>query len=111
VRIRLVAAGYLLLADPADPGGAAVLAEALTQPASRIRKTAVELVASLGANGGIYLDVIKQRMEVEEEPEIRALIVQVVDNLAVTPGPAAVEVSPGANARGAAADVVPPAAG
>jgi HEAT repeat protein len=108
VRIRLVAAGYLLLANPADPRGAAVLAEALTQPATRIRKTAVELVASLGPKGGVYLDVIKQRMEVEEEPEIRALIVQVVENLTVTEVPAAVEVSAG---EPVSADVVPPVVG
>jgi HEAT repeat protein len=81
VRVRLVAAGYLLRANPADPRGTAVLTEALSHATSRIRKTAVELVASLGPQGAIFRDVMQRRMKEEEEPEIRDLIGQLVEGL------------------------------
>src|SRR5262249_10536452 len=48
VRIRLQAASLLLAENPADPQAGAILVEALSQPAVRLRKTALEVVASLG---------------------------------------------------------------
>src|SRR5262249_8724689 len=56
LRARLIAAGSLLTADPGDARAAGVVAEALADPAPRVRNAALGLVESLGAAGAGFLE-------------------------------------------------------
>ena len=47
-RVRLIAAGSLLSAEPDDADAGAVLVEALGDPALRVREAALDLFESLG---------------------------------------------------------------
>jgi hypothetical protein len=49
-RVRLIAASKLLAADSSNSNAVAVLADALEDPAPRVREAARELVESLGAS-------------------------------------------------------------
>jgi HEAT repeat protein len=91
--IRLVAASFVLSADPADPRAGTVLVEALAEPTAKHRKTAVEVVDALGPRGGLFLEAVKQRIDVEEDAEVRALLTQVLERLRPRNEPAPVEVT------------------
>ena len=81
LRIRLIAAGSLLAADSGDAKAGAVLVEALSDPSPRLRKAALELVESLGAGGGAFLEDLKKREELEVEPELRDVVARLIERL------------------------------
>jgi HEAT repeat protein len=74
VRIRLIAAGSLLSAEPGNARAGAALAEALGDPAPRVRKAALELVESLGSGAAAFLEVLKKRSGLEEDADLRAIL-------------------------------------
>jgi HEAT repeat protein len=80
-RIRLQAAGWLLRENPDHPAAGQVLREALAQSALGYRKTAVEVIESLGSHATLFLEVCRERVLVEVEPEVRIALVQLVDRL------------------------------
>jgi HEAT repeat protein len=81
-RIRLEAAGWLLVENAAHPAAGEVLRQALADPAARHRKTALEVIESLGPGASVFLEACRERVAVEVEPEVRAALVQVVERLA-----------------------------
>jgi HEAT repeat protein len=86
LRARLIAASCLLAADPAHARASAVVAEALGDPAPRVRKAALELVESLGAGGETFVEGLKQRGGLEEEPEVRATLARLLGRQAAPAG-------------------------
>jgi HEAT repeat protein len=80
-RIRLIAASFLLVHDATHSRAAVVVGEALVDPVLRLRKAALELVASLGGRGVTWLDVLQQRARVEEDAALRQLLVELLANL------------------------------
>jgi HEAT repeat protein len=85
LRIRLVAANFLLVENPAEPRAGAVLVEALAEPAAGLRKRAMEAVESLGPQAADFLKVYQERLEVEVEPETRGQLVEMVERLTLQP--------------------------
>jgi hypothetical protein len=81
LRIRLIAAGAILAVAPEDPIPSAVLMEALAAAASGIRRAALELVESLGTGGAIFLEILKERAGLEEEPELREMLAVLIDQI------------------------------
>jgi HEAT repeat protein len=81
VRIRLIAASSLLAADPGDARAGAVLVEALSDPALRIRKVALNLVESLGTDGAAFLAGLKMRDGLEREGELREILARLIERL------------------------------
>jgi HEAT repeat protein len=77
-RVRLVAAGAVLAAEPADPAAAAVVTAALADPALRLRKLGLDVVASLGEGGVGYLAPLRQRLDDETDPDLRAAVAGLV---------------------------------
>jgi hypothetical protein len=69
------------------------------------------MVVSLGPGGAVLLDVVKQRLEAEEEPEIRALIAQLVGNFAENGPPAPAGAAPAEPVIADPAGAGPPLAG
>jgi HEAT repeat protein len=96
LRIRLLAASLLLVEDPADPRAGAILVEALSEPAAGQRKRALEVVSALGPRAAAFLNEVRQRVEVEIEPEVRDLLLQTVAgfDLAAGDGAAAPTLAP-----------------
>ena len=87
-RVRLIAAGYLLEADPADADAAAGLVTLLDDPSPRLRRTVVELVDSLGPRAAPFLEALKQRAGAEVDPELSGQLEEVIERLeAVSPAP------------------------
>jgi HEAT repeat protein len=80
-RVRLIAAGRLLPADPAHASAGAVLVEALADPALRVRKAALELVESLGTGGAGFLEALQQRNGLEEDPDLRKALARLIERL------------------------------
>jgi HEAT repeat protein len=80
-RVRLIAAGSLLSAGPGNIPASAVVAEALADPAPRVRKTALELVESLGTDGAGFLEALKDRDGLEAEAELRDFVARLIDRL------------------------------
>ena len=80
-RIRLIAASCLLVTDPANASAGAVLVEALSDQAPRIRKAALELVDSLGTGGVAYLEALKERDRLEADPEVRVSLARLFERL------------------------------
>jgi HEAT repeat protein len=80
-RIRLIAAGYVLGDDPAHRKAAAVLTEALAHPTVVLRKTAVALVDTLGPHAVLFVEVVKERVEAEAEPELKERLARVLERL------------------------------
>jgi HEAT repeat protein len=78
-RIRLIAAGVLLAENAADEKAGAVLVEALSDPAARVRKAAVELIETLGANGVLFVNNLKEHEASEEHADIRELMGQLIE--------------------------------
>jgi hypothetical protein len=86
VRVRLIAAGSLLPADPGNAQAGAVLAEALHDPAPRVRSAALELVEDLGTGGAAYLEALKKCHELEGTAESRDVVARLIKRLE-RPGP------------------------
>lgn len=80
-RVRLIAAGSLLSTEPSNTTAAAVVVEALADPALRVRKAALELVESLGTGGAIFLEELKKRAELEGEAEVRGTLARLIERL------------------------------
>jgi HEAT repeat protein len=77
-RIRLLVAGFLLGDVPGHERAAAVLTVALTDPAPRLRKAALELVAALGPAGALFLEQLQHRAFEEVEPEVSDLLAELL---------------------------------
>jgi HEAT repeat protein len=101
-RIRLLVAGFLLSDVPAHERAAAVLTAALTDPAPRLRKAALELVASLGPAGAVFLEQLQHRALEELDPEVSDLLADLLLRLRPTQA---------ARSKQPAAVASPPAAG
>lgn len=86
-RVRLIAAGSILAAEPDSAEAAAVLVEALADPALRVRKAALELIDSLGEGGVNFLDALKARDGLEGESALREMAARLVDRLGSLGGP------------------------
>jgi HEAT repeat protein len=85
-RIRLIAAEAVLARDPTDRRAAAVVVAALSEPTLRLRKVALEAVASLGTEGVVFLDALRRRANEEEDSTVRDGVLDLVSRLE---GPAA----------------------
>jgi HEAT repeat protein len=81
VRVRLVAAGGLLAAEPTEARAVAVLTEAVDDAAPRVRRAALELIEALGERGLDFLPALKKRDTVEEDPEIRQILARLTERL------------------------------
>jgi hypothetical protein len=88
-RIRLLAAGFLLEADPAHAPAAAAVTEALADPAPRLRRTALELLDALGPRAAAFRDRLKAQADRETEPELSDCLTRLLDRLDTPPPPAA----------------------
>jgi HEAT repeat protein len=86
-RVRLIAAGTLLSAEPDNARARAVVVEALGDPVLRVRKATLELVESLGPGGSGFLDVLKDREGLEGESEFRITLTRVIERLEKLAGP------------------------
>ncbi len=86
LRVRLIAAGSLLAADPSNARAGAVVVEALADPALRLRKAALELVESLGENGRVFADAVRQRKDLEEDAETGQILARLVERLSAPAG-------------------------
>ena len=60
-RVRLIAAGSLLAAEPGNTLAGAVLVEALEDPVLRVREAALVLLDSLGEGGMALLEGLKDK--------------------------------------------------
>lgn len=89
-RLRLIAAGYLLDADPSNAPATEALAELLSDPSPRLRRSSLELVESLGERGAVVGGELRQRAAVEEDPELSDLLARLLEHL----GPSAADESP-----------------
>ncbi len=69
LRVRLIAAGRVLAADPADARAAAVVAEALAAP--RLRSAALALVEALGGRGAEFPPALGERAATESDVALR----------------------------------------
>lgn len=81
LRVRLIAASSLLAAEPGNVQAAVVVAEALGDPAARVRKAALELVDTLGTAGTVFLEDLKKREGLEEETELRDALAPLIQRL------------------------------
>ena len=80
-RVRLIAASSVLSVEPGNSRAGAVLVEALADPALRVRKAALELVESLGTGGAAFLEALRQRDGLEEEPDLRDALARLIERL------------------------------
>ncbi len=97
-RIRLIAARFLLAQDLGDSRATTVVAAALADPAHRLRKAAIDLVASLGSGGAAWRDALKRQATQEQEPGLRDLLAALIERLKDDAGDKAI--SPSATADG-----------
>jgi hypothetical protein len=104
LRIRLIAASALLAADHGDARVAAVVSEALDDPAARIRKGALHVIDSLGASGAAFFDHLMERKSREQETELLEMLNRILER----PRPPAVDANPQTGAVGAAPPVLRP---
>lgn len=81
LRIRFISASTLLPLAPDHARAGAVLIEALSDSTLRLRQAAAALVKSLGQEGGAFLEAMRLRIELEEEPELRQALVELVGQL------------------------------
>lgn len=80
-RIRLIAASFVLSAELDNEPAGIVMAEALGDPAPRVRKAALELVESLGQAGAGFLEALRGRANVEDESDLRDIAERLVGRL------------------------------
>jgi HEAT repeat protein len=71
LRVRLIAAGRVLAADPADARAAAAVAEALAAPAPRLRSAALALIETLDDSGAKFLPALRERAATESDAALR----------------------------------------
>jgi len=81
LRIRLIAASYLLSIEPMQVQASAVVTETLNDPTVRLRQSALALVKSLNGNATAFLDALRVRATLEEEPELRAELRELIEQL------------------------------
>jgi HEAT repeat protein len=79
-RVRFIAASALLPLSPDHARAGAVLVETLSDATLRLRQAALDLVKSL-RGGAAFLEVLRLRANLEEEPELRKALVQLVGEL------------------------------
>jgi HEAT repeat protein len=87
-RVRLVAAGAVLAADPTDRAAATVVTAALSDPALRLRQLGLDVVTSLGDRGVLFLDVLHRRAAEEVEPDVRDGVASLITRLEAARVPA-----------------------
>ncbi len=80
-RIRLIAARFLLMQDPANAEATAVVTAALVDADHRLRKSAIDLIDSLGSQGAGWGDALRQQVLLEEEPGLRESLSQLLERL------------------------------
>jgi HEAT repeat protein len=83
LRVRLIAASALLAMEPMHLKAVAVVTETLNDPIVRLRQVAFALVKSLNAGAAAFHDALQLRLEREEEPELRAAVVELVAELKI----------------------------
>jgi HEAT repeat protein len=81
LRIRFIAASALLPIGPGHASAGRVLAEALGDQTVRLRQAALALAKSLGAGADAFLEALRLRVGLEEEPELREALMQLVGQL------------------------------
>ena len=85
-RVRLIAAGRIARRiDIANEPARAVLIEALEDAALRVRRSALELVDSLGAGAAPFLESLVKRSESESDPELLEIANGLVQRLRPAP--------------------------
>jgi hypothetical protein len=104
LRIRLIAASALPAADHGDARVAAVLSEALDDPAARIRIGALHRIDSLCTSGAAFFDHLMERKSREQETELLEMLNRIIER----PRPPAVDANPQTRAVGAAPPVLRP---
>jgi HEAT repeat protein len=77
LRIRFIAASWLLARDPGHCQAYAVVVETFSDPTVRLRQAALALVKSLGASG-IFQGTLRLRAELEENSVLREALVNLV---------------------------------
>jgi hypothetical protein len=98
LRICLIAASWLLSVNATHAQASAVVRESLGNPTVRLRQAALALLKSLGPGAATFLDIIRSRTTLEEEPELREALAQLAGQLDVQPAAAArVALSPEAS--------------
>jgi HEAT repeat protein len=80
-RVRLIAAGSLLAQEPDNPQAAPVVVAALSDPAVRLRRVALEAIASLGPRGAAFLASLRQGLAQEDDPEMRESMACLIERL------------------------------
>ncbi|MBY0526432.1 MAG: HEAT repeat domain-containing protein [Gemmataceae bacterium] len=93
-RLQLIAAGFLIGAEADSAAAAEVLTAVLADPSVRLRRTALEVVQSLGDRATLFLAALHEREAAEENPELSGLILQIIEASADSslPDPGAAEV-------------------
>jgi len=80
-RVRLLAAGVLLKEDVQHDRAAAVVGAALQDPTPRLRKAALDLIASLGPAGAVFRDLLREQTAGEVEPGLVDQAAQLLNRL------------------------------
>jgi HEAT repeat protein len=78
-RVRLLAADLLLIGDPSHMQANQVVRESLADPAPRLRRMALELAGVLSAAVPELLEALRERVRVEEDPELSDLAAQLLE--------------------------------
>jgi HEAT repeat protein len=81
-RLRLLAAGSLLDDEPSAPDAAAILAEAVTDPAFPVRRAAEEWIHSHHSGNVLLATALQRRIEEETDPEKIGLLVEAMEQMA-----------------------------
>jgi HEAT repeat protein len=81
-RVQLLAASSLLKADPADAEATTALGRALADSSPRIRRSALELIESLGPGQPAMLELLRRRADDEVEPELSDRVGRLLEQLA-----------------------------
>jgi HEAT repeat protein len=81
VRVRLIAAGSLLNADPENAPAGGVVREALANPAPRVRKSALALIESLGEKAGMFAAAVQRRAGQEDDAEAAGTLARLIQRL------------------------------
>ncbi len=82
VRLRLIAAGWLVAAQPEDAAARAVVEAALADESPGVRRAALGLVESLGAAAAGFAEALDRRAAVEEDERVREVLEGVRGGLA-----------------------------
>lgn len=80
-RIRLIAARFALLQDVGAAAADAVVRAALSDPALKVRKGAMDLIESLGPKAEAWRDALKQQMVQEEDLGLREMMGGLIERL------------------------------